>query len=580
MGTRSDGTGLEAIVDQGEESQAGGGSAPGAVAAQRATAHRRPSGEAPPLPRPVSRSSRACVVLGGTVLVLWSALLVDPPARLITSLDLAIVDTFEQLRVSSVTAIVERLQALGSIWVVRVIVWGTLLALLVFRRFQHLITYLVVILVASAVNSTVAVEIGRMRPAGVDIIGHWEGYAHPSAPVAALGLALVGALHTLVPAGRWRLRAGWSVFGVLGIVAVTRLYLGVDHPTDIAAALVTGVALPVVAFRLAVPDEVFPLDYGGGRRAHLDVTGRRGEAIRSAVESQLGITVDRVEPFALAGSAGSTPLRLQARRGADQGQLFAKLYALTHLRSDRSYKLVRTVLYGRLEDERPFNTVRRLVGYEDHMLRLLRDAGIPTATPYGIVEITPEREYLVVTEFLEGAVEITAAELDGPACDAVVDDGLRAVRRLWDAGLAHRDIKPSNVLVRDGRVHLIDVAFGEARPTPWRQAVDLANMMLTLALCSDADRVYQRALVYFSPDEVAEAFAASRGVTIPTGLRTALHTDGRRLLDRFRELAPDRPRVSIQRWGVRRLALTVSLVVALAAAAFLIALNLRLAGLL
>ena len=42
---------------------------------------------------------------------------------------------------------------------------------------------------------------------------------------------------------------------------------------------------------------------------------------------------------------------------------------------------------GRLEDERPFNSVRRLVQYEDHMLRLLRDAGVPTAAPLGIVEI-------------------------------------------------------------------------------------------------------------------------------------------------------------------------------------------------
>ena len=42
---------------------------------------------------------------------------------------------------------------------------------------------------------------------------------------------------------------------------------------------------------------------------------------------------------------------------------------------------------------------------------------------------------------------------------------------MWDAGLAHRDIKPANLLVRDGRLLLIDVAFAEVRPTPWRQAV-------------------------------------------------------------------------------------------------------------
>ena len=39
----------------------------------------------------------------------------------------------------------------------------------------------------------------------------------------------------------------------------------------------------------------------------------------------------------------------------------------------------------------------RLSEYEDYALRLLLDAVIAVAKPYGIVEITPEREYLLVT---------------------------------------------------------------------------------------------------------------------------------------------------------------------------------------
>ncbi len=33
----------------------------------------------------------------------------------------------------------------------------------------------------------------------------------------------------------------------------------------------------------------------------------------------------------------------------------------------------------------------------------------------------------------------------------MIDQGLKIVRQLWDAGLAHRDIKPANLLVQDGR---------------------------------------------------------------------------------------------------------------------------------
>ena len=235
--------------------------------------------------------------------------------------------------------------------------------------------------------------------------------------------------------------------------------------------------------------------------------------------------------------------------------MFGKLYALNHVRSDRWYKLGRTVLYGGLEDEAPFPTVRRLVEYEDYALRLMRDAGIATAAPLGIVELTPEREYMLVTEFMDGAEEIGEAEID----DQIIDEGLALVRRLWDAGLAHRDIKPANLLVVDGHLVMIDVAFAQVRPSPWRQAVDLANMMLVLAVRTDAPRVYDRALTYFSPDEIAEAFAAARGVASPSQLRSVLKRDGRDLVDEFRLLGPARAPISLQRWGPRRVVLAAAI---------------------
>ena len=42
---------------------------------------------------------------------------------------------------------------------------------------------------------------------------------------------------------------------------------------------------------------------------HLDVGGRRGQAIQRGLEDQLGVQVAEVTPFGLSGSAGSTPPR-------------------------------------------------------------------------------------------------------------------------------------------------------------------------------------------------------------------------------------------------------------------------------
>jgi tRNA A-37 threonylcarbamoyl transferase component Bud32 len=535
---------------------------------------RRPSGEPPPLPRQISRATAICATLGVALVPLWVALSTRPGVRLVTDLDLTVVHLVERTRSAALTDVVEVLLLLGSAVVFRLITWLTLVVLVVFRRFQELVTVLALLLLVPVTNLWVSVTLGRMRPAGVEALGSWAGYSHPAGPIVNLSLALTIAVVMLVPRGRWRARAGVLSALTVGVLLLARSYAGLDHPTDAAAALALGSALPLVALRLLAPEAAFPVSYVRGVRAHLDVSGTRGAAICAALAAQVGVRVSEVQPFSLSDSAGSTPLRL--RTVEPDGQLFGKLYASTHLWSDRWYKLARTVRYGRLEDERPFNTVRRLVQYEDHMLRVMRDAGVPTAAPVGIVEITPEREYVLVTELLDGAVPLTHAVVT----ERVVDEALRAVRTMWDAGLAHRDVKPANILVRDERVWLIDVAFAEIRPTPWRQAVDLANMLLSLALRGDPEQVYARALLQFTPDEVAEALAASRAVTVPAQLRTLLRTDGRDLEARFRALAPARAPVSIQRWTLRRAGLTLVLFVAALMAIALVVTNLELAGLL
>jgi hypothetical protein len=432
---------------------------------------------------------------------------------------------------------------------------------MIFRRWRHLLVFLGSLFFLEIVGQWIYFGLSRPRPYGISIISGWGGYSAPSPPVGVLTVFLLGAVYCLVVPGRPRALAKAVVVAVVTLFCLARLYLAVDHPDDVLFAVALGVAIPVTAFRWFTPNQVFPVVYRRGRTAHVDVGGRRGDAIRLAVRDQLGLAVLEVKPVGLESSAGSTPLRLRVEGGPDE-YVFAKLYTKGHVRADRWYKLSRTILYGSLEDEHPFQTVRRLAEYEDYTLRLLRDAGIRTARPYGIVEITPEREYLIVTEFFDGAVEIGHSDVG----DEVIDQGLQLIRKLWDAGIAHRDIKPGNLMVRDGELLLIDVAFVQVRPSPWRQAVDLGNMMLVLAVRSDPDRVYQRALRYFTPAELSEAFAATRGVASPTQLRAFMKKDPRDLLGTFRALAPPRDPIALQRWGLRRVALALAVPAAIVVA--------------
>jgi tRNA A-37 threonylcarbamoyl transferase component Bud32/membrane-associated phospholipid phosphatase len=538
---------------------------------------RRPSGEAPPLPRSLHTSGRWWLAATVAVLGLWIVIANHPATGLlVVSMDQAAVEKLAELRTGWLTDAMLALHALGSRWTIRVLYWATVLVLLVIRRFRHLFVFFAATVVVIGANGLLAYVFMRPHPLGVEILADWTGSAHPARPVTALTATLMGMLYSLVPQGRLRQWGKLVIAVLVTLLSLSLVYLAANSPSDVVIGAIIGVTLPLVAFRLLVPNEVFPVAYRRGRSAHLDVGGRRGEAIHHALEDQLGVQVAEIKPFGLAGSAGSTPLRVRVKGDPDTW-LFAKLYAGSHLRADRWYKLGRTLLYGRLEDEKPFNTVRRLVQQEDYALRLMYGAGVRSPEPFGVVEITPEREYMVVTEFFDGAKEIGDAEVD----DAIIDDGLRIIGRLWEAGLAHRDVKPANLLVRDGRVHLIDVFFAEVRPSPWRQAVDLANMMLVLATRSSAERVYERARLQFRDDEIAEAFAATRGITMPSQLRKMMREQGRDLHAEFLRLLPERPApIAIQHWSLRRVGLTVGVVVVAVLAAMLVFSNLQAAGLL
>jgi membrane-associated phospholipid phosphatase/tRNA A-37 threonylcarbamoyl transferase component Bud32 len=527
---------------------------------------RRPTGAPPPLPKKIGMTGMlwlAAVLVIVVSGVVWLRVTTEP----LDHLDAPIIRIVTSARTPWLNSLTNTLNSVGSKWGLAILGLLAVALTVAFRRWRHLVVFLVSLAVLEIVLPALYITAARPRPYSVTAIGQWEGFSSPSQPVAALAAVLMGFIYMLVVPGRSRWYAKLAIVAFLAGVSLDRIYLGINHPTDLVFAVILGVAIPVTLFRAFTPTDIFPVAYGHrGKSAHLDVSGRRGEAIKQAMQEQLGFAILEMKLVGLEGSGGSTPLKLRVsdEHGVERS-VFAKLYAKNHVRADRWYKFGRVMLYGRLEDETPFKTVRRFVEYEDYTLRLLGEYGFPTPSPLGIVEITPESEYLIAMEFFDRAEEIGDADID----EQVIDEGLAMIRRMWDVGLAHRDIKPANLMVQDGHLRLIDVFFVQVRPSPWRQAVDLGNMMLVLALRSDAQTVYQKALAYFTPEELSEAFAATRGVASPTQLRNFMKRDGRDLLEQFRSLVPERRPVTIQRWSFRRIGLILlTLLVVFAAGAF------------
>ena len=281
--------------------------------AVRSPRRRRPTGAAPPLPYRLQTSGIgwlvAALVLVGLTLAVFARGL-RGPAVAVTVADDAIVGWLAGLVGPGLEPVLRGVTRVASWWVLYSSYYVLLLALLVLRRWRHLLVWWFAFNLGSILTVILMTIARRPRPFGVDLEASWGGWAMPSVPVAFLTAILMGVLYTLVPEGRWRNTGKWVATALIALVAVARMALGVDAPTDVLVAAGIGVTIPLLLFRRFTPNEVFPVAYRRGRSAHLDIGGARGQAIRRALEDQLGVKVIEVKPFGLAGSAGSTPLRI------------------------------------------------------------------------------------------------------------------------------------------------------------------------------------------------------------------------------------------------------------------------------
>jgi hypothetical protein len=347
---------------------------------------RRPSGEPPPLPRE-DRWTRWIWVLAAVLLVGAALNVLIHMTDVVQRMDQAVLDWFARIRTPALTDAGKLVALLTTLTAVMALRIATVLVLVLYRRFRHLVVFLATLVVTDwVVVRLLFVELPRPTvPVLVDV----DGYAFPSRAISALAITLHAMTFVLVPRGkgRNRLRAGFTAG--LVVVVLAELYLAADYLSAMVYAAILAPCVADVAFRWLVPEEGFPIAYQTrGSAAHLDLGGDRGRAIVRAMADQLGLSVTEVKEFGLEGSGGSSPLRMTLEDGS---RVFGKIYSTSHERADRWYRFGRTILYGQLEDETAIGSVRRLAAYEDYALRLLADHGVRVARTYGLVELTPIR---------------------------------------------------------------------------------------------------------------------------------------------------------------------------------------------
>ena len=284
-------------------------------ALQRTPRHRRPTGAPPPLPHPVSVTTRAWLVLTVVLLAGMIVILVRAPSlRLDDQVNAAVLRLFARARTPWLTDVANGISAVCSGWGATVVGLSAVALTMAFRRWRHLLVFLCSLFLLEIAIQVIDSGLTRPRPYGVRVIAAWAGFSAPAISVTILTLLLMGIAYCLIVPGRSRAYAKAAIAVIVTIFCLACLYLAVDHVDDLLLGVALGVAIPVSAFRFFTPNEVFPVAYRRGNTAHVDVTGRRGEAIRQGVRDQLGLTVTEITPVGLASSAGLHPAAAAGRR--------------------------------------------------------------------------------------------------------------------------------------------------------------------------------------------------------------------------------------------------------------------------
>ncbi len=156
--------------------RAGTANLPPGAAVRRTKRHRRPTGAPPPLPHPVSATTRAwlalaVVVLAGVIVISVRA----PSLRLDNQVNAAVLRLFARARTPWLTGVANGISAVCSGWGATVVGLSVVVLTMAFRRWRHLLVFLCSLFLLELAIQLIASGLTRPRPYGVPAIAGWAG---------------------------------------------------------------------------------------------------------------------------------------------------------------------------------------------------------------------------------------------------------------------------------------------------------------------------------------------------------------------------------------------------------------------
>lgn len=220
---------------------------------------------------PSTRTAVGIVALD-LALIVGLVMLIDAGA--VRAIDEAVIDAVRAQPLVAPLAWLGSATQLGSTWAIAMVAVVVAAVELFAGRIRLGLAAAATIGLASLANSSIKLAVERQRPSLFPPIVSESGYSFPSghslSAMIAYGVVAVLVARTSLP--RWLRVAAIAVLGVLiGVVGLSRVYLGAHYPSDVIGGYLLGLAGVVIFATLStaldprVPASVGPLAAGAQR---------------------------------------------------------------------------------------------------------------------------------------------------------------------------------------------------------------------------------------------------------------------------------------------------------------------------
>ncbi len=159
---------------------------------------------------------------------------------------------------------------------------------------------------------------------------------------------------------------------------------------------------------------------------------------------------------------------------------------------------------------------RARIRMEAKLMSEARAAGVAVPLLYDINLVDNK----IVMEFIDGPTAKEVLEAGGPRAHETATEIGRLAGRLHRAGIIHGDLTTSNMIVRDGRIVMIDFSLGGKDATTEARGVDLH--LLREALTS----AHRNAIAYYR--DVLAGYRETMGAAAKAVIAKVKEIEGRR----------------------------------------------------